>query len=802
VDLASVLPDWLGLHITVSNEAEADHPKQSPAPDRRLARRQSIRRSVMRLVLVPGVVAILLWLVAAGYLVFNGFYEREVANGVRQVSIPAVTALAAIQRERQTSIAYLAHSAKDLDALIAQRRQTDDQITRLRETAEPILGSAPKAIATRWATLAQHLNGLAGTRSALDAGSGTRQQVYDFYNGLLDAATNLFDTQARVVPDAEAVQGGLTATAAFRAGDLMSRSGSIMAGAFGAKTLSRADYLQFVDQVGAYHAELDTVAPNLTPRARVAYEKVTASQAWADLTRAEEALTTAGPWDRVPRSLPISAARWETAGVQVSDGLLAITTAQADEVSLRTLRAGNAQLLWASAGSLLALLIAVAAILWALRQSQVLVDSALSVRLAQLGKDAAAVVDERLPDMMRRLRQREKVDTAVELPTRDYGEDEIGRLAEVLNRSLHAAVHAAVDEANARAAGTAMLMGVARRPQRPLQQGLKVVEDLQNRIGDEKLLAEVFDINHQLTQTRRFLENLIILAGGQTGRRFQRAVPVRRILLAAVAETQQYQRVTLRHAPDVAVTGTATAGVIHLLAELLDNALAFSPPSSTVWLSCAQADRGVVIEIEDAGVGMVREDLERVNEMLSTAPTPDVTALKDGAQIGMWVVAELARREEIQVTLRTSAYGGLLAIVLLPNRVIASYVDSPTMDLTEQLAQLAAQSAGVSRAAAPAAGRAEVSGAMRKPGGSVAVAPAATKETSRTKDPTAKPPLPQRSPQSHLAPGLRDSEQTGDVAASASPSRSADEARERFASYQRGKLAGRAASDAEPTTSN
>src|SRR5688500_14239991 len=107
----------------------------------------------------------------------------------------------------------------------------------------------------------------------------------------------------------------------------------------------------------------------------------------------------------------------------------------------------------------------------------------------------------------------------------------------------------------------AMLMGVARRPQRPLQHGLKVIEELQNRIGDAKILAELFDITHQLTQTRRFLENLIILAGGQAGRRFPRPVPVRRVLLGAIAETRQYQRITLRRTPEVAISGPAIAGI-------------------------------------------------------------------------------------------------------------------------------------------------------------------------------------------------------------------------------------------------
>ncbi|WP_420115389.1 nitrate- and nitrite sensing domain-containing protein, partial [Micromonospora sp.] len=639
---------------------------------------------MIRLVLIPSVVALVVWLVASGYLIFQGFYNRQVANSVRQVSIPAVSALSSIQQERRLSVSYLTQPSRDLSRLIEQRQQTDQRVATLRPAANAALGNAPDSIVTRWETLAGLLDELASVRSTIDSRSANGTGVYDFYNRLLDAATDLFDTQARIVPDAAAAQGGIAATEAFRASDLMSRAGSTIDGAFGARTLSPQDHLDFTNLVGAYHAGLNNVAPHLEPEARERFAAITTSDSWKELVAAENALVSNGPWrSGVPRALSFNRARWEVLTRQVSDDLINLTVVQADTVSARTLRTGNTQLFTASLGSLVALLVVVAAIIWAIRQSQILVDRALSVRLAQLGRDAEAVVDKQLPAMMDRLRRREKVDLASELPLPDYGSDEIGRVAEVINRSLQAAAGAAVDEAKTRAAGIAMLMGVARRPQRPLQRGLKVIEDLQNRIGDEKLLAELFDINHQLTQTRRFLENLVILAGGQIGRRFQNPVPVRRVLLAAFAEAQQYQRITLRSAPDVAVAGPAVAGTVHLIAELLDNALAFSPPETTVWVTCIEVKRGIAVEIEDAGVGMRADALERANDLLATAPTPDVTALKDGAQVGLHVVAELAKRDGVQVSLRASAYGGLLAIVLLPDRVIVTESYVAELDRTD-----------------------------------------------------------------------------------------------------------------------
>ncbi|MBT8227700.1 MAG: histidine kinase [Dactylosporangium sp.] len=818
----------------VSTQSDSDNLPQPAESIRRRGQQKTIKRRVIRLVLIPSVVALVLWLVASGYLVFTGFYAREVASGVRQVSIPAVTALASVQQERRLSIAYLAQPSKALKGLIDQRRRTDRLLADLRTVADSTLADAPRSIDRRWTAVTDHLDQLPGIRSTVDSRSADRQQVYDFYNRLLDSATDLFDTQARVVPDVAATQGGIAATATFRASDLMSRAGSTIAGAFGSRALNGENYLQFAGMVGAYHAELANTASALQPSARQLYEDIAASDSWKSLVAAENAILAGGPWTSgVPRGLPVDAASWEELTTQVSDELIGLTVAQADDVSAQAMRTGNTQLLAASLGSLVALIIAVAAILWAIRQSQVLVDRALSVRLAQLGRDAALVVDQRLPDMMERLRRREKVDPEVELPSQDYGSDEIGQVAAVLNRSLQAAVGAAVDEAKTRAAGVAMLMGVARRPQGPLQRGLQVVDDLQNRIGDEKLLAELFDVNHQLTQTRRFMENLITLSGGQTGRRFHKPIPMRRILLAAISETQQYQRITLRSAPEMALVGAAVAGTTHLLAELLDNALTFSPPTSEVWINCSRAKRGVVVEIEDAGVGMRPEDLERANELLATAPTPDVTALKDGSQIGLWVVAELAKRGGIQVTLRTSAYGGLLAIVLLPNRVVAFDPDVPTEHLTDAAPPtLAAGADPHTMPPGSATGGPDPSGSARPvpapdPGESPRTGHTTTSDhqpaghagsprrpestvlaggtSPRPQRPTARPPLPERQPQEHIAPELRGDilPRTGSgTTTAAEPTRSPEESRARFAQYQRGWRAGSTAGDAETPTRN
>jgi signal transduction histidine kinase len=774
---------------------------QSTAPLRRTRRQQSIKRRVVRLVLVPSVVALLIWFAASGYLIFQGFYNRAVAISVRDVSIPAVSALSSIQQERRLSVAYLARPSTSLNALLEQRRTTDTQLAELREVAPGALSQAPDSIKNQWQTLTGYLDELPATRSEIDARSTTPARAYDVYNELLDAATTMFDIQARITPDATAALGGVTSVELFKASDMMSRAASTMDGAYASRTLGRSDHLEFVRLVGAYRFELENIRANLEPTVRERLQTMEASSAWQNLAAAENSIVASGAWKKgVPAGVTMNRDRWAMVTGTVSQSLVDLTIDEADQVSARTLKTGNNQLLTALIGSLVALAVAIGVIFWALRSSAVLVDRALSTRLSRLGSDAGTLVDTRLPAVMDRLRKRETVDLETEFAAGDYGADEIGQVADVVHRSLIIAAEAAVDEAKARAAGTAMLMGVARRPQRPLQRGLKVIEDLQGQIGDEKLLTHLFDIHHQLNQTRRFLENLVILAGGQIGRRFSKPVPLRRVLLASFAEARDYQRINLRGATDVALVGYAVAEVIHLMAELLDNALAFSPPGTTVWVTSSRAQHGVAVEIEDAGVGMSQENIDRANILLATAPTPEVTELKDGSQVGLYVVAELAKREGLQVSLRRSAYGGLLAIVLLPERLLIhnSEPDEDTGAVTTAAPTPAVPPAREETvtATAPVA-------VLERPA-KVENLPVAAEPVTRTPQavaqPGTKPPLPHRRPQQHLAPGLLQTPPGEPEAPEAAlPPRSPEEARNRFSRYQRGWAEGQNASSASET---
>lgn len=672
------------MHDGDSESAESRSPTFGKA--RRGRRFRSIRQRVVRVALVPSIGLIVLWLIGAGYLGYEGFYFNADASATDHVAIPGIDGFASLQKERQLSMAELAdHNSRG--TLAQQRRISDQKLTAMQNAAksEVAFTLAPQSIKSRYATLVRYIQQLPTIRDEVDKGSTTPQKVYAFYNKVLTAATAMFDSQSRGAPAAESVQVALTSTDIFRASDVMSRAGSQAASAFTSGKFSSQDYLAFADLVGAYHAELASVQANLQPGAQAALRKVMQSNTWTGLTAAEDALLSQGAWTHgVPQGLPVDKKSWFQLTSAVSNQLINVTKLQANEMDVLLRNAANAQVAYAVAGTLLAAAVVAFAIFWALRQSNVLVGRTLVPRIRQLGTEANTVVRVHLPGILRRLAEGEQVDARSALPQLSYvgteddperaaeqGEDEIDRVAQVLNEAMVVAVEAAIRESEARAGAQKVFLGIAYRNQKPLQQVLTQLDAWEQTEQDADRLDQWFKIHYLITQVRGVTESLIILGGGQPGRKWRSPVLLRDVLRSAISQANQYPRIRLEMAPEAHLSGGAVAGTIHLVTQLLNNAVEFSSPESPVKVRSLRVDTGVVIEVEDQGVGMRPEERDRINKMLREAPDFSVTALKDGSQLGFWVVAHLARRLNIRVELRDSPYGGVLAIALLPSSLLA-----------------------------------------------------------------------------------------------------------------------------------
>ncbi|HEX2301220.1 MAG TPA: ATP-binding protein, partial [Pseudonocardiaceae bacterium] len=296
----------------------------------------------------------------------------------------------------------------------------------------------------------------------------------------------------------------------------------------------------------------------------------------------------------------------------------------------------------------------------------------LARRLIRLRSETLRLADERLPLVVQRLRAGERIDVAAEVPDLDHGQDEIGQVAAAFNKAQQTAVAAAVQEAKTREGINAVFLNIARRSQAIVHRQLQVLDTAERASDDPDQLELLFQLDHSTTRERRNAENLIILGGGQLGRQWRNPVALIDIVRSAVAEAEQYTRVTINQVPNVLVDGRAVADLIHLLAELIDNATSFSPPGSRIEVRGNPVGRGVVVEVDDQGLGIEPERRHALNEMFRNPPDFGLMALSDDARIGFFVVAHLAHQHGIRVSLMESIYGGVRAGVLIPTRLMTS----------------------------------------------------------------------------------------------------------------------------------
>ncbi|MEO3849330.1 ATP-binding protein [Streptomyces sp. B8F3] len=242
---------------------------------------------------------------------------------------------------------------------------------------------------------------------------------------------------------------------------------------------------------------------------------------------------------------------------------------------------------------------------------------------------------------------------------------------ETVERLVHATVHAAlkaVVDVSSRGR-IEVFVNLARRLQNLVIRSLDELDGLEKQVEDPDLLHGLFQLDHLVTRLRRQVESLAIL-GGAVPRRISRPMPVNAVLRSAVSEVEDYGRVKLVPPMTGVLEGAVAPDVIHLIAELVENAAGFSPPETKVELRVEPAAAGLVVEIDDRGLGLQSDTQDRMNTLLSRA-TPQVVdeQIKDG-RIGLLVVAHLARRHRIPVQLQRNVYGGCRATVLLPNALL------------------------------------------------------------------------------------------------------------------------------------
>jgi len=313
----------------------------------------------------------------------------------------------------------------------------------------------------------------------------------------------------------------------------------------------------------------------------------------------------------------------------------------------------------------------------------IFVARSLTGPLSLLRAAALDIASTRLPEMVRRLRDADAAtadaNSRVE-PIPITSSDEIGEVARSFDEVHQQAVRLASEQAMLRANVNSMFVNLSRRSQSLVQRQLRLIDELENSEQDPDQLANLFKLDHLATRMRRNGENLLVLAGEEPGRKWSQAVRLLDVLRAGASEVEQYERVQLQGLPDTNVVGRVVNDLVHLVAELLENATSFSAPETRVTVTANTLNTGgVMLEIEDSGIGMTPEELDDANERLANPPVIDVAISR---RMGLYVVGRLATRHGIQVRLRRSAGGGITALVLVPSSLLAG-VENEQAPVTE-----------------------------------------------------------------------------------------------------------------------
>jgi signal transduction histidine kinase len=312
---------------------------------------------------------------------------------------------------------------------------------------------------------------------------------------------------------------------------------------------------------------------------------------------------------------------------------------------------------------------------------------------------AAEAARQRLPVPERGVRgARSAADSGQPAALQIRGTAEIARAASAIARLEQAAVAATAGEATLRDGIRSVVISLARRNQSLLQRQLRLIDALEQKAADPAALADLFPLDHLTTRMRRHAESLIILSGATPGRSWSDPVPVIDVVRGAVAEIEDYTRVRVVARSGDAVAGSAVADMTHLLAELIENATLFSPSDTQVEVRAERVANGFAIEVDDRGLGIKDEQLAELNAQLARPPDFDIA---NADRLGLFVVARLAQRHDVRVSLRPSPYGGTTAIVLLPGNLVVPQAGPE--EATDRLHAAAAPAGADARGQQPSA---------------------------------------------------------------------------------------------------
>ncbi|PSK97619.1 signal transduction histidine kinase [Murinocardiopsis flavida] len=663
------------------------------APDQGKGPKRTIRRQLTRIVLIPSISFLALWaVITATGTVQAGAALLTVKEGGR--GLDALTDVAAeLRKERRLSQVHLAGLDEDaavsvLARLRGQRAETDRALKSAAKSAEGLYDHGEGELDRRVDSLLGDRAELAALRTGVDeqdsAGPADRAAVLDGYTAVISDALLVAEAVVVQLDDDRSLAAGVLALDLMGALDQYSQADALLAGALTAGEMTYEETARFTYLSASYRDTLTRAERNLGPAERASFKEMLGDASWVRTEQFSRRVVTRAPVVADPpgattgdgaafnTEIPVSGTDWDNAVRDAAPAFDALVAAQTDTAISEATSAALWRIGTNLSGCLIALAAGGVAIVVALRSSRRVTE-----RLRGLRGDTLELSATRLPELVAAAQSGRRVDVAKELPPLSHGDDEIGQVADAFNTAQRTAVGAAVKQAEIREGATRVFLGIAYRNQALVQRQLRLLDEIEFAEEDAPALQRLFRLDHLITRGRRYADNLIILGGAGSARRWREPRSLVEVLRAAISETEDYERVRLTSAPKLHIQGFAVADVVHLVAELVENATQFSPAGSPVDVNSGAVPGGLAVDVEDRGLGMTEETMDAANRTLADPPEFDVMALPEEPRLGLFVVARLAARHGVKVRLSPSPYGGTRATALLPQRLLE---DAPGPD--------------------------------------------------------------------------------------------------------------------------
>jgi signal transduction histidine kinase len=616
--------------------------------------------------------ALLMGLVFGGLRVASAADSASQFGGVSQLAAlgQQVTVLVqALENERDETTGLIPITKANADKLTSAYNATETAAAKVQSLAAGVGGSVPANIQSRVATVVSEITHLHALRVSAQA-SGSALAVIAGYSATINDMIALNGQIAQGTSDAQLVSDVQTLNSLSLAKDQAAQQRALLFNAFRQGIFADGVQQALTTAQSEELTDLTAFKTTATPAEQATYNNFVNNVYGTAVNQAQAIeiyVQGTGSLDIGAGALNISASK--APGTWYSAQSAKVNAMQQTEQDVAGNIVARAQSLQNGANSdALFNAILTVIILLLVLLATIVVARSLVGPLRKLREGALNVATVELPERVRLLGEAQDPSISQEVAPIDVlSTDEIGQVARAFDQVHSEAVRLASNEAMLRNSFNAMFVNLSRRSQSLIERLVRMIDSLEQNEGDPERLSNLFAMDHLVTRMRRNSENLLLLAGHESARKWSEPVSLADVARAAVSEIEQYSRVTLKIQPGIAVTGPAVSDVVHLLAEVIENATIFSAKDTPVHVAAQElTSGGVLIEVSDNGVGIPEARLAEMNWRLDNPPVMDVSVSR---HMGLFAVARLAQRHGVRVRLRPRSPHGLTTLVWLPDSV-------------------------------------------------------------------------------------------------------------------------------------